>query len=205
MFCCEEPYNLECYGSCECLRLGIDAEQSGNYVFEYSYGIPNTVHKQTLRNVVAGQELYLPFQVNENSTLFLKIKQPDGTYFNIVPCECFVLRTFPNLSHGFSEYGSGCNLPAEDLNIQEQFDEPATVDQVLTESGDAFKTIQINPVVHSGQPADSYRVMIADNWIDVDSTGKFTVNLPAGTYDITIIPVSTFGVFAPISLSINLI
>jgi hypothetical protein len=205
MFCCEHPYDLACYGSCECLNLGIDAEQDGIYTFEYTYGIPATTHKQELRNVIAGQVLYLPFAVNEHSTILLKIKQPDGTYYNVSGYDCFSLKTNPTLNHGFSEYGSGCNLPAEDLNTQEQFNDTSLLYQVLSESNDTHRTIQINPVIHSGNPTSRYLVNIANSWITVGKDGRFSVYLPAGTYSIRVEPLSDFGLFQPFTVSLTLI
>lgn len=205
MFCCENPYPIACKLSCECILLDIPAEQDGDYIFQYSYGTPKTVHTQTLTNVLIGQNLYIPYKVNADSSFILRIVQPDGSYLNFAPYDCFSVTVIPSLNHGFSEYGAGCNLDAVDLNDQAQSTETTTIAQVLSESSDIYRTIQIAPILHDGQPASRYWVLIGGLGIAVDGDGKFTVNLPAGDYDVRIEPLSDLCIFAPFTVSITLI
>lgn len=205
MFCCESSFSLGCFTHCACIDLGIEATQDGDYIFEYTYGIPGTVHSQTLTNVVAGQSLYLPFSVNEYSLFFLKIKQPDGTYYTIAPYDCFTVTVTPRLNHGISEYGSGCNTPAGDLNTQATLTGNFLSDYLPDESGNSYKTIQITSLDHSSADLVGYLVKIGGQNINVGNSGKFTVNLPAGMYSMVFTPLSNFGVFGSYTQSVTIL
>lgn len=77
--CCTTIYDLGCFDSCKNIQFGsFKALQNGLHIFEiYYFGVMFTYEVSFAINAI----LTLPNVINENTEAIIKIKQPNGAYY----------------------------------------------------------------------------------------------------------------------------
>lgn len=91
MECCKNE--LGNFPHTEEIKTGLISSQTGSHKLEF-FG-PNFASFSKQYYFFAGAEIIIPQGVlNEDSLYKLKIKQPDGTYYEKEECENFTFRTY---------------------------------------------------------------------------------------------------------------
>jgi len=85
--CCTQTQKLGCVGSCECVKTGLLATQTGDHVVEHHKpggGISSRTISLTATDAVNFTNFFA-----ESGVAVFKIKQPDGTYLVNGANDCF--------------------------------------------------------------------------------------------------------------------
>lgn len=198
MFCCEDFLHIGCFKSCKCVSTDILAEQSGTYVFEYSYSHSGVHYSQILNNVQIGDVLRLPFETNESSTFFFKIKAPDGSYVEKDGYSCFCATIKVNRVVGASDYDTPCGVLPSGIGV-------LTLEQEITIPVDGGTILRVSFVSPPNYDYTGFKISIGRFSIETDSRGSFYTPLPPGNYIIDVETISTKAVFPKYSFAFSIL
>ena len=97
MSCCVNIYDFGCVGACELVEFPMIATQSGNHTFEFNlFGV--TITKTDIFSIGDAFDFSVSaYELNENTCIEFKIKQPNGDYYIYenegVEYDCFKIKT----------------------------------------------------------------------------------------------------------------
>lgn len=198
MFCCEEFLHIGCFKNCQCVSTDIFADQAGTYVFEYSYSHSGVHYSQILNNVKIGDVLRLPFETNEDSTFFFKIKAPDGSYVEKEGYTCFCATIRINRVVGSADSDTDCNSLPSCVGI-------LTLTQEVSVPVDGGTILKIGFLSPPDYDYEGFKVSIGQFYFETDSSGSFYTPLPPGNYLVDVEVISTKAIFNKYSFAFTIL
>lgn len=97
--CCDNIYNLGCFGHCEAIVFPFNAEQTGEYLLDADFNNRLLTFRQ---NQAAGQPVVFNAPLNEDYLYKTRLYAPDGSLVtltemdiegNEIVYDCFAFRT----------------------------------------------------------------------------------------------------------------
>jgi len=197
MFCCNKYTKIGCFTDCDCVYTDLIAVHNGEHEIQYRYNYLDTVFIQKIEDLNAGDNIYFPMRVRENSTVFFRIINPDSSVFSQDGSECFCVKVSPSHIVGSAMTTDGCNLIAHTPLYQ------GDPNLIINQPNPLERLFIVSFVVPPTEVVDGYIINVSDQLIKVDSSGMFTADIGPGSVTLTVTPTGRSVGFLPININIS--